>query len=310
MADYNIFREQLGIMYPKYGHALWDPSPSKPDRPVQVGDVGFIRMGKFHCLFNVLRPKDEQANVPEGYEPLVLKSSPHITRRSLNPGHYCSVRVGVDVEQDMHLARYPQVILSAFHRLYCLSPDDPREVSMKCSGRRGGALLSLPVNARREDTLAQKAFGEWMVKHIDHWLAFAQELQLGVECMEDIILVTGCDRTRSWTNIAFLEGQVDAKGTYREVVERADGSIEVQFSSGHVAGGVLSHGPQGKVRLRTVDRSQWICNSFLMILYPPEPTRGSMCIYPGISCRSYFQNISKASWSGGVSLSRTREIRP
>jgi hypothetical protein len=123
---------------------------------------------------------------------------------------------------------------------------------MKCSMRRGGALLSLPVNARREDTLAQNAFGEWMVKHIDSWFAFAQKLQLGVEQMEEIILVTGCDRTRSWTNIAFLEGQVDAKGSYREkVVERADG-IEIQFSSGHVAGGVLSHGPQGKVRRHVV----------------------------------------------------------
>jgi hypothetical protein len=123
---------------------------------------------------------------------------------------------------------------------------------VKCSGRRG-ALLSLPLNARREDTLAQNAFGEWIVKHIDHWLAFAQELQRGVEHMEEIILVTGCDRTRSWTNIAFLEGRVDAKGSYKQnVVDRADGSVEVQFSSGHVPGGVLSHGPQGKVCQRTI----------------------------------------------------------
>jgi hypothetical protein len=126
---------------------------------------------------------------------------------------------------------------------------------MKCSGRRGGALLSLPVNARREDTLAQKAFGEWIVRHIDTWFAFAQELQLGVEQTEEIILVTGCDRTKSWTNIAFLEGQIDAKGSYRgKVVERADDNIEVRFSSGHVAGGVLSHGPQGKVRQRAICR--------------------------------------------------------
>jgi hypothetical protein len=59
MADYDIFRERLGNMFPKYGHALWDPRPWKSDRPVKVGDVGFIRMGKFHYLFNVLCPKDE-----------------------------------------------------------------------------------------------------------------------------------------------------------------------------------------------------------------------------------------------------------
>ena len=37
MADYNIFREQLGIRFPTYGHALWDPCPEEPDKPVKIG---------------------------------------------------------------------------------------------------------------------------------------------------------------------------------------------------------------------------------------------------------------------------------
>jgi hypothetical protein len=100
MADYDIFREQLGIRYPTYGHALWNPSPWKSGRPVKVGDVGFIRRGKFHCLFNALCPKGEQADVPEGYEQLIPKSSDHITQSSLNCGHYCSLGVGVQPELD------------------------------------------------------------------------------------------------------------------------------------------------------------------------------------------------------------------
>ena len=129
------------------------------------------------------------------------------------------------------------------HRLCCLSPDDFREISIENSGRRRGAVLSLPVNARREDTLAQSAFGEWIVKHIDNLFAFSRELQLGIERMDEIILVTGCDCARSWTNVAFLGGQVNAKGSYG--VRTVEG---IQFSSGHVPGGVLSHGPQGTVR--------------------------------------------------------------
>jgi hypothetical protein len=105
MADYDIFRERLGNMFPKYGHALWDPSPWKSDS-VKVGDVGFIRMGKFHCLFNALCPEDGRSKVPEGYEPLVITSSPHITQRQLNSGQYCSHGIMVDIEQDMHLAKY------------------------------------------------------------------------------------------------------------------------------------------------------------------------------------------------------------
>jgi len=50
--------------------------------------------------------------------------------------------------------------------------------------------LSLPVTARREGTLAQGDFGRWMVKHIDNWFAFSRKLGLGIENMEEVILVT------------------------------------------------------------------------------------------------------------------------
>jgi hypothetical protein len=57
------------------------------------------------------------------------------------------------------------------------------------------------------------------VKHIDSWFAFARKLGLGIEQMEEIILVTGCDRTRSWTNVAFLGGQADAQVSFGVRVE-------------------------------------------------------------------------------------------
>jgi hypothetical protein len=67
MADCDIFREQLAIKYPLYGHALWEPSPRHPDKPLQVGDVGFIRKGKFHRLFllNVLLPANDPSHAPK-----------------------------------------------------------------------------------------------------------------------------------------------------------------------------------------------------------------------------------------------------
>ncbi|SRR5216683_6222471 len=106
MADYDIFREQLGIRYPAYGHALWDPSPNNPARPVEVGDVGFIRMGKFHRLFNALLPADDKSQdlgVPEYYEQLVpnLKDR-HISKGSLSCNHYCSAGVHAATELDCH----------------------------------------------------------------------------------------------------------------------------------------------------------------------------------------------------------------
>jgi hypothetical protein len=98
MAHCDIFREQLAIKYPLYGHALWEPSPRYPDKPVQVGDVGFIRNGKFHRLFNALLPADDpshECGVPEYHEPLVPNLSDHLDRGSLARNHYCSAGVSL-----------------------------------------------------------------------------------------------------------------------------------------------------------------------------------------------------------------------
>ena len=105
MADCDIFREQLAIKYPLYGHALWEPSPRYPDKPVQVGDVGFIRKGKFHRLFNALLPADHPSHeygVPDYHEPLVPTLSDHFDRGFLARNHYCSAGIGVEPEQGLN----------------------------------------------------------------------------------------------------------------------------------------------------------------------------------------------------------------
>jgi len=101
---FDIFREQLAIKFPAFGHALWDPSPPEPNRPVKVGDVGFIRKGTFHRLFNVLHPKAEQSesNVPTDHKQLVPGSSNHITQDTLSCGNYSSVGVGVQNKLDTY----------------------------------------------------------------------------------------------------------------------------------------------------------------------------------------------------------------
>ncbi len=105
MADCDIFREQLAIKYPLYGHALWEPSPRNPNKPVQVGDVGFIRRGKFHRLFNALLPADDpshECGVPEYHEPLVPNLPDHLDRGSLARNHYCSAGVNVEPDPGYH----------------------------------------------------------------------------------------------------------------------------------------------------------------------------------------------------------------
>ena len=102
MAEYDIFRKQLAIKYPSYGRALWAPSPTNPDRPVQVGDVGFIRQGKFQPLFNALLPADDplhdELGVPKGHEPLVPRLLNHIAEGTVGSDNYCSAGVSVDAD--------------------------------------------------------------------------------------------------------------------------------------------------------------------------------------------------------------------
>jgi hypothetical protein len=105
MADYEIFRENLAIKYPSYGYALWEPRPTNPNRPVQVGDVGFILEGRFHRLFSALLSADDPSQefgVPEFYVPFVPTVSNHLSTAPLCRNNYCSAGVKVEADPGYH----------------------------------------------------------------------------------------------------------------------------------------------------------------------------------------------------------------
>ena len=91
--------------------------------------------------------------------------------------------------------------------------------------------------------------------------------------MEEIILVTGCDRARSWTNVAFLGSQVDAQVSFAtKAVEGPHARIDFQFSPENVRGAVLNPGPEGTVRWCFVCKGQQTRDDFGITLCPLEPT--------------------------------------
>ncbi|KAH8998274.1 hypothetical protein EDB86DRAFT_3076119 [Lactarius hatsudake] len=229
---YDTFREELAKAYPAFGHALWEPNPGEYP-PVEVGDVGFIRQGKFHRLFNALHsenhPSNQRFGVPEDHEQLQPVPN-HIDRGALNPNTFYSY--GVSVVSGGLEALSAGSIGSA-------------EVSFSCT-KKQGAVLTLPVAAQREDTLTQDHFRKWITTHIDSWFAFTQKLGLGIG-MGDIILVTGFHRTRSWSNITFNEVQTDAQFSLGVEVAGAFGaSVNWRASSLRIQGAVPNHGPSGE----------------------------------------------------------------
>jgi hypothetical protein len=126
MTHYDIFRGQLAFKYPAYGYALWEPSPSRPYNLVEVGDVGFIREGRFHRLFNALLPADHpshQSGVPEYHQPLIPKLPDHIIHGTLSPSHYYSAAIEMTaLEPDVRAFGWLPYILENFLPLIFLQP--------------------------------------------------------------------------------------------------------------------------------------------------------------------------------------------
>ncbi|KAF8266280.1 hypothetical protein EI94DRAFT_217613 [Lactarius quietus] len=197
LAPPDIFRDQLALKYPGYGHALWEPNPGGLHNAVEVGDVGYILHGKFMRLFNALRPADhpshEKSELPESHEPLKPKIDDYINSCTLGPKNFCSSGV---MESTTHAHGVAETS--------ALGPGGLVELSFSCERKRGAALL-LPVRVQSEDTDAKGEFAEWMVGHIDDCFSFAKGRHPEIKKMEDIILVTGHHRAKSWANIAFIE---------------------------------------------------------------------------------------------------------
>ena len=82
--------------------------------------------------------------------------------------------------------------------------------------------------------------------------------------MEDIILVTGCDRTKSWTNIVFLGNQGDGQVSFGTSAEGSNTGVNFQFLPEHARGAVVRQGPEGTVRLYAARNKQGIRGSIVM----------------------------------------------
>ncbi|KAF8262522.1 hypothetical protein EI94DRAFT_1704705 [Lactarius quietus] len=222
MAHYDIFREQLAIRFPGYGHALWEPSPGGLYHVGGVGDVGYVSQGRFHRLFNILLPANDPSHanfgVPDGHEPFTPNVSitsylayfvPNTFARPESPWRPMSIT-----------GNLPQGWQNVQFR-----PRDPGEVSFSCRGKQG-AILSLPIQATRENTVMSKEFGKWMIQHIALWFAWARDKGLEIDRME---------RYRSHARVSFG-------------VEVANSRINWQFSPERKTGAVWNWRPNGRLR--------------------------------------------------------------
>ena len=77
--------------------------------------------------------------------------------------------------------------------------------------RNCGALLSLPNGGHHEDVIRAQAFEDYTKDYVDSWFTWARKNRLGVERVEELILVSGCTLVTSWAAAAFMDDTTDAE---------------------------------------------------------------------------------------------------
>jgi hypothetical protein len=101
-----------------------------------------------------------------------------------------------------------------------------------------GALLSLPNGGHHEDVIRAQAFEHYIKDYVDSWLTWAQKNQLGVERVEDLILVSGCTLVTSWAAAAFADDTMDAEIS---LASTALSNCGASFVWSNIRGRVLYH---------------------------------------------------------------------
>ena len=80
----------------------------------------------------------------------------------------------------------------------------------KCCRSRG-ALLFLPHEGHRKDIIRKKAFEDYIRDHVVSWFTWTQDNKLGVDRIEELILVSGCTLATSWAVAAFVDNTMDSE---------------------------------------------------------------------------------------------------
>ncbi|KZV64438.1 hypothetical protein PENSPDRAFT_757255 [Peniophora sp. CONT] len=184
------------------GYALFNPEPLRRGRErvrdpcVDIGDVGYVSEGSFHLLFNIHRAQDDPLQihgVPGGFQRLerreaLIEYQPRDCPRVMHSGERSATELGAGVTID----------------------------------GLGGASMSWSLERERGATLAyfdkheiwnaqnKESYKRYFRTHYKSWVEFLRSLDID-RSLKDLILVTGCDRTRAWATMLCESRATDAR---------------------------------------------------------------------------------------------------
>ena len=98
--------------------------------------------------------------------------------------------------------------------------------------------MSLPNGGRHEDVIRTKAFEVYIRDHVVSWYTWAQKNKLGVERMEELILVSGCTLVTSWAAAVLVDNTMKAEIS---LASRTLSNGEASFVWSNNQGAVVYH---------------------------------------------------------------------
>ncbi|KAF9069495.1 hypothetical protein BDP27DRAFT_1325449 [Rhodocollybia butyracea] len=251
-----IYAQQLSDV--ENGLAVWKPHPGysmdsggdvQKLRPrVRPGDVGCVETdGTFTRLFNIH---------------LDLQDPEQGRARFPNPADF--ERIPLDPASINFVTEAPNTYRSR-KRVNILAAAGPKKVPLPVAvngstsftfERNTSAMLAFFDDGVREDADIETTYKTQLIKNGAKWLAIAQT-QKSSRRLEDIILVTGCTRVRSWA-MGVVEDESMAANLSLSVGFTPDNTVGLEVSTGiryEISGGsFIHHGPTERL-LRNI--SSW-----------------------------------------------------
>jgi hypothetical protein len=139
-------------------------------------------------------------------------------------------------------------------------------------------------------------FAKWIIKHIDVWFAFARDLGLEINRMEDIILVTGRHLARSWTNVSFSESSSEEKVSFGVTTDTSGVNVEWHLLHEDVRGVPPHCGPSGQVRYSRFP----VYTETVFSLTGLEFARESVHIRQRVPCHPILEDVTETSRRSGT----------
>ncbi|KAF9526475.1 hypothetical protein CPB83DRAFT_896137 [Crepidotus variabilis] len=183
-------------MLPKgRGYPLWFPQaglnlPSEyRANGFSIGDVGYFTSdGGFEYLFNILLPTDHPFNgsaseVPEGFVPVGPINSRDIREHwDFEPGAYIG-SPSVETSQEDSYAWNSGLIFR--------------------SSAPEGAILTMPLGARKLELSSTTAFRKYITQHAENWYKFVNGPRGRNLANGELRLIYGCDKSTAWGMATF-----------------------------------------------------------------------------------------------------------